>query len=334
MKKGCLIVLIILAVLLVVAVVGAFVAYNAIDSRVGLGLSRPISHQEAVVGDTRIRCVVNPEKLAPFLADYIPANAQLPIDAAQVKELLPYVVPREIALLARSDVMGRKLSVTLFANEKRLGRLVQEYANTENVLANVKQIKWTTKGFELPERGFLFAEGDMAIPESVEKEIFTLWPTQAKEGPATIEGGNQVELVIDNRNGDLLAVAAALATAQGQDWATLRATSVGGMVKGVIESINVARIKANLLDKDTLSLDLHFDSDADKGPALQMVLSGLVIPGAKEELKKNYALNLDGDVAWNATDNTIAGTLKITGLEAVIRAQLAKNMPAPAPAQP
>jgi len=330
MKKGCLIVLIILAVLLVVGVVGAFVAYNAFDARVGLGLSRPISHQEAVVGDTRIRCVVNPEKLAPFLADYIPANAQLPIDAAQIKELLPYVVPREVALLARSDVMGRKLSITLFANEKRLGRLVQEYANTEDVLSNIKQIKWTTKGFELPERGFLFAEGDMTIPESVEKEIFTLWPTQAKEGPATIEGGNQVELVIDNRNGDILAVAAALATAQGQDWAALRASEYGGMAIGIIESIYVARIKANLMDKDTLSIDLRIDSDAEKGPGLQLLLSGLVVPAAKDYLKKNYALTLDGDVEWNAADNAIAGTLKITGLEAVIRGQLAKNMPKPA----
>lgn len=334
MKKGCLIVLIILAVLLIVGVVGAFVAYNAFDERVGLGLSRPISHQEAVVGDTRIRCVVNPEKLAPFVADYIPPNAEMPIDAAQVKQLLPYIVPREVALLARSDVMGRKLSITVFANEKRLGRAVQEFANAEGILSKISQINWTTNGFELPERGFLLAEGDMPIPESVEKEIFELWPTQAKEGPATIEGGSQLELVVDNRNGDILAVAAALVTAGGEDWATLRASDYGAMAIGVIESIYVARVKANLTDKDTLSLDLHIDSDAEKGPGLQLLLSGLVIPGAKEQLKKNYGLVLDGDVKWNAADNTIAGNLKVTGLEAVIRAQIAKNMPAPAPAQP
>lgn len=332
MKKGCLIVLIILAVLLVIAVVGVFVAYNVADERFGVSQSRPISHQEAVVGDTRIRLVLNAEKLAPFVADYLPPDMQLSMDPAQVKQVLPYVVPREVAVLARADVMGRKLGVTLFANEKRFGRLVQEYINTSDMLSKVKQIEWTTKGFEMPERGFLFAEGNMVIPESVEKEIFTLWPTQAKEAPATIEGGNQLELVVDNRNGDILAVAAALVTAGGQDWATLRASDYGGMAIGIIESIYVARIKANLLDQDTASIDLHIDSDVEKGPGLQLLISGLVLPALKEQLKKNYMLTLDGDAGWNPTDNTIVGNFKVTGLEAVIRAQLAKNAPAP-PAQ-
>ena len=159
MKKGCLIILAVLVVLLVLLAIGAFVAYRVGDARLGLSQSPVISHEEAVKGDTRIRFVLSPEKLAPFIAAYMPPNIEQAVGRyMKIEDILNTVLPREVALLARSDVMGKKLGVTLFANEKYLGRLIQERINGSEFFSNLPQLNWTTDGFELPERGFLVAE--------------------------------------------------------------------------------------------------------------------------------------------------------------------------------
>lgn len=332
MKKGCLIVLVILAVLLAVLVIGGFVAYNMVNERVGLSPSRVISHEELVVGDTRVRAVFNPLLLAPFAADYISPEMNLPVNAEQVKQLMPYVLPREIALLARTDVLGHKLNLTLFANEQRGGKFLKEQINLSQALSQIKQITWTAEGIQLPERGNLFAEGAMDIPETVEQELLELWPTGAKEEAARIDGGNQLELVVDNRNGDILAMAAAFTQAAGQNWELVRGSQYGATVIGIVESIYVARLKANLTDKDTAVINLRIDSDAEKGPGLQMLMAGLALPALRETLKKNYNLDLEGELPWDADQNAVIGELRLTGLEAFIRSKIIQGSgPVPSP---
>ena len=282
MKKGCLIILAVLVVLLVLLAIGAFVAYRVGDARLGLSQSPVISHEEAVKGDTRIRFVLSPEKLAPFIAAYMPPNIEQAVGRyMKIEDILNTVLPREVALLARSDVMGKKLGVTLFANEKYLGRLIQERINGSEFFSNLPQLNWTTDGFELPERGFLVAEGNMPIPDSVEEELNKLWPVTAKEPAATAEGTSQAELVIDNRNGDILALAAALIQAAGQDWDALKANQYGRTAIGIMESIHVGRLKADMMDNDTASIQLRIDSDAEKGPGLQFLHCGSISARAR-----------------------------------------------------
>lgn len=323
MKKGCLIVLIILAVLLVAAVIAGFVAYNIANQRLGLTESRVVGHEELVVGDTRVRAVINPLLIVPIVSEYITPDMNLPLQPEQVKQFMPYVLPREIAVLARTDVLGHKLYLTFFANEQRLGKLIQQYVNDSPILSQIKQITWTEGGIHLPERGNLYVEGSLEIPDNVEQELLQLWPAKAKEEAARIEGGNQLELVVDNRNGDILALAAAFTQAAGQDWQMLRDSQYGATAIGIIESIHVARIKANLTDKDTLVINLRIDSDAEKGPGLQLLLAGLALPALRDELKKNYNINLDGELPWDNEQNAIIGDITLTGLETFIRAKIA-----------
>jgi len=164
----------------------------------------------------------------------------------------------------------------------------------------------------------------MPIPDSVEEELNKLWPVTAKEPAATAEGTSQAELVIDNRNGDILALAAALIQAAGQDWDALKANQYGRTAIGIMESIHVGRLKADMMDNDTASIQLRIDSDAEKGPGLQFLLSGLALPYVRDYIKKNYALVLEGDLPWNAGENAIIGSFKLTGLEPFLQSRLAQ----------
>lgn len=325
MKKGCLIVIIVLAVLLALLAAGVFVAYRIGDQRMGLSQAPVISHEQAVKGDTRIRFVISPEKLAPFIAAYLPPKMQEAVARfMNAEDALSMVLPREIALLARSDILGKNMGLTLFANEKYLGRMIQERVNGSEFFSNIPQINWTTNGFELPERGFLYAEGNLPFPDSVEEDLNKLWPVAAKEPAAAAEGTSQAELVIDNRNGDILAVAGALVQASGQDWNLLKENQYGRTAIGIMESIHIGRLKADMMDMDTAAIQLRIDSDAEKGPGLQFLLSGLALPYLREHIKKNYALVLEGELPWNAGENAIIGSFKLTGLKPFLQSRLAQ----------
>ncbi|NLO33296.1 MAG: hypothetical protein GX117_08075 [Candidatus Hydrogenedentes bacterium] len=323
MKKGCLVVLIILAVLLALVVIGGFVAYSKYDTVLGLSESPVISHEEILVGDPRIRGIVNPLMAFPFLEEYITDDLDLPISPDQVKMLLPYVLPREITLLADSDLQGNQFNLTLFINEQRLGNYLEEQINASNALEKIKQIQWDEEGVVLPQRGDLHVNGTLPIPDSVQDDLVKLWPTQTAQPAARIEGDNQLELVVDNRNGDVLALAAAGVEAAGQSWESLIANQFGATAIGIIESIQVLRIQANFIDKDTVKIHLNIASDEEKGPGLQMLLAGLALPALTKELQTNYALTLKGDLPWDANQNAIIGDLELSGIEYQIRAKLA-----------
>ena len=318
MKKGCLIVLIILAVLLGAALVSAFVGFRIVNQRFGLRQAPVITHEELATGYTRIRLAVYPERMASFIAGYIPPDVEIPTGAFEVNDVLAHLLPREVALLAHSDVLGRKIRLTLFVNEKRFGPLFREFINTSNLFTQARQVNWTTSGFLLPERGLLYAEGDINIPAAVEEDIFALWPVKSQAPPATIIGGNHAELVIDNRDGDILALAAAIVQANGQSWELARAQQEVSMAIGVIESIQIARLSVNLVDRDTAAIDLRIDSDAERGPGLQFLLSGLALPWLRDFLKNEHGLILEGDTPWNESESAILGSFKLTGLEALI----------------
>ncbi len=325
MKKGCMIALIVLAALLIIIIGGAFVSYKIGDQKYGLSLAPAISHERAMKGDTRIRLALYPDRVASFLPAYMPSNIKIPTGLLEMDDVLRSALPREVAVLLNTDIQNKKLLLTLFANEKFFGRLMKDAANGSEFFTSVRQVHWLTDGFELPERGFLYAEGDMPIPDTVEEELYKLWPTAAKEPAAPIEGKSHAELVIDNRNGDIMTVAAALVQASGQNWDTLVETQYGATAIGIMESIRVGRLKANLMDTDTAAMDLRIDSDAERGPGLQFLLSGMALPYLRDFIKKQYNLILEGDLSWNADENAILGTFKLTGLEAFIKSKIAQG---------
>jgi len=323
MKKGCLIVLIVLAVLFTLVVVAGVVGFNMLDKEFGIRMAPEISHETLATNNTRIRMVIKPELLAPYLVEYIPKDVEINTHGFEMQEILNQVLPREVAVLARSDMAARKFFLTLFANEKRGGPFISAAVNQEDPFAKIKQIAWKTAGLELQGRGSLVAEGDLSIPAGVDQELVKLWPTRSQQPPAAIQGNNQLELVIDNRNGDILALAAAAAGASGKTWEEVRREQAANMAIGVIESIDVARIAANMTDKDTAEITLNIDANPDTGPGLQFLIASVGLPKLKDILKEDYNLILEGDAIWDDTKKAVVGNFTLKGLEAFVKERMA-----------
>jgi hypothetical protein len=267
--------------------------------------------------------VIKPELLTPYLVEYIPKDVEVNTHGFEMQEILSQVLPREVAVLARSDMAARKFRLTLFANEKRGGPFISTAVNQEDPFAKVAQVIWTTAGLELQGRGTLVAEGDVTIPAGVEQELVKLWPIRSQQPPAAIQGNNQVELVIDNRNGDILALAAAVAGASGKAWEEVRRDQAANMAIGVIESIDVARIAANMTTKDTAEINLNIDADPETGPGLQFLIASVALPQLKDLLKEDFNLILEGDALWDDTKKAVVGNFTLTGLEAFIKERMA-----------
>lgn len=325
MKKVLIIVLVILGVLIVGAVAGGAIAYKKFDGELGLSPAPALQHQVVCDPLARIRLVANPLLIAPFLTDFIPEDLELPVNKNMIAKMLPHFLPREIAAVVKTDMNTHQAQITLFANEQRLGPFLEKTLNQNKILKKVKQIAWTTEGFELPERGNLFAQGKISVPESVEEELFKLWPARSKDEPIAIKGTHQVELALDNRNGDLLALIAAGVTAGGQEWEKFRAGQEAEMAMGVIQTIQTARLTADLNDLNTAAFTVRIDADEKGGPGLQFLLSGLALPWATEYLKNEMGLVLAGDLQWNEAEKAILGSYTLSGLEGVIKQKLAQN---------
>jgi hypothetical protein len=322
MKKGCIIVLVVLAVLFILAIVGGVIAFNVFDKQFGIRMAPEISHEVLSTANTRVRMVIKPELLAPYLVQFIPEDVEVNTYGYELQEIMGHILPREIAILARSDMAARNISLTIFANEKRGGPFISAMINQDSPFDRIRQIAWRSAGLELQGRGTLVAEGDLAIPAAVEEELLQIWPIRSSQPPATIQGNNQVELVIDNMNGDILTLAAAGAAASGKPWEEVRQDQAASMAIGVIKSINVARMAANMIDKDTAEISLNIDADPDSGAGLQFLISGVGLPQLKDLLKEDFGLILAGDSVWDEEKHAVVGQYTLTGLEAFIKEQL------------
>ncbi len=324
MKKGCIIVLVIMGVLFAGVVIAGLAGLRMAETHWGWRLAPEISHEEFATTETRIRLVLKPELLAPYLIDFVPDDAvDMPADRFELKEVLHHIIPREVALLARSDIIARRIRLTLFINEKRGGPLVATLVNEANPFAQAPQVEWTSNGLELHQRGALVAEGYIPIPGEVESELLQIWPSRAQEASATIEGNNQLELVIDNHNGDILALTGAIVAATGNDWNTLRQEDMADMAINIMESIHVARLAANMIDGDTAAIDLEIAADQESGPTLHFLLTGLAEPQLKELLQEDFNMMLTGNLHWDEQRSAIIGAYTLTGMDAFLTEQLA-----------
>lgn len=325
MKKGCMIALGVLVVLIGAFGVSTFVGYKIANQRFGLSLAPEVHHETLATKDTRFRLVIYPLSMAPILAVFVPPDFKEGILSLSPEDLLKFVLPREVAVMGRTDLLGKKVQATLFMNEQRLGPLFKDAINGSEFFSQMKQIDWNPGGAQLPERGKFFAGGTLRIPEGVEEEILALWPEKVTGDPPTVSGGNHLELVIDNRQGDILAIAAAVVQANGHDWPTLRGTQYGSMAIGIIESIYSVRLTANFLTADKVKVNLRIESDKQRGPGLQFMISGLALPFLKDYLKNKQGIILEGEAPWNDAANTIEGDFMLTGVEAAIKKQM--NIP-------
>ncbi len=341
MKKGCLIALIALALLVVAAVVVAGVAYAKANRQFGLTEAPAVSHETLATGNTVLRIVLKPDTLTAILDKLVPAG-QIPPFLAKMgytpEKMLPMILPREVAVMAAPDLATNKLNLTFFANERRGGPLLVDAINTGNYtqgkkpLDNFPLIKWAPEGASLPERGAFELKGNLAIPDTVESAILKSWKPTPPVQPLRIEGTHLLEAVMDNRNGDILAIYAALMAAQGADWqATLKAPPAGPMIEANLPDILDVRAAADLKDFDSATINLRLDATAEKGPGLEFMFK-MVWPNVLDVAAKQ-GITIKGEPVWDPQKGALLIDLTLSGLKPMLEKTLNRSLPGPTTAK-
>ena len=335
MKKGCLIALIALGLLVVTAIAALGVAYAKANRQFGLNEAPAISHETLATGNTVLRIVLKPETMAPMLDKLLPPDANVTALAKvgyTPQNLLPQILPREIALLGAPNLSTNKLNLTFFVNEKRGGPFLVElmntgkYTNGQRPLDNVPQINWAPEGVLLPERGALELHGDIEIPDNVEPVILKSWKPSPPVEPLRIEGNHHLEGVLDNRNGDLLAIYAALMASQGKDWQeALKDGQAGPMIEGNLPDILDIRVAADLQDFDNATVNLRIDATAEKGPGLEFLLK-MIWPSVIDAAAKN-SITVKGEPVWDAQKGALLVDLSLSGFKPMLEKAFKTTLP-------
>ncbi|HOQ88766.1 MAG TPA: hypothetical protein PLX03_01385 [Candidatus Hydrogenedentes bacterium] len=332
MKKGCLIGILVVVLLSAIAAIALAAVYYAVDKRVGLSAAHelPWAEHVPVTKETAALARIDTCRIGRCLApalDKVPFPKWLTWYGAgsagrAIADSLPHRIV--LALNIRPDLSGAGLSV--FVNEQRFGKLMQEVLTYDFLARTLPQVKWNTEGALLAERGVLTIDGTLSIPPDVEPLIQEKWSGTADQATLTLDDQPQIDISIDNRTGQLLAIAGMIAEAQNQDFKALAQSGYGTMVMGLLPEIYSIRLQATLKDSDTAAATLRVNTSPN-GQSLFLLLSGFW-PMVPENARSRFGLTVEGEPAWNAAENAIVADLKITGIENLVISRLSAALPA------
>lgn len=315
------------------------------DQRYGLSLAPEVSHTQFADNESHVRLVINPDLLLEYIEHYLPEGLEVLGSGQSNLERISQLLPREIAMLARSDLPSDKIYLTLFANERRGGPRIQAWINSSNIFAKTPKVNWTSDGLELRGRGILVAEGVLTLPASLKETQQRLRPTHIQDRPTPIKGGYFAELVVDNINGDVFTLVNVVADFLGIDWGNILYFLVppvdlsGGYLgppsyKGVVEyasrvfgDINVIHVIADLKDENTMAMSVNISINTPEGrEGMVFILSYLTFPQLGDWLKDNYNLVLDGSVQGGETENSIIGDYTLSGVQGYFKDAFEKGI--------
>ena len=323
MKKGCLAVLAVLAVIVLGGGVFAAYEYNHYKGQFGLDEAPAISYAQYASPETRVRAVLNPEKLTGFIQDHIPPEVagMLPSwSPVGADSIVAFFMPREVALTAGSDYRGGKVGLELFVNERRGGPVIVEQLAQQNPLANIPAIQWDPNFVTLAERGALTLKGAVPIPEGLEDRILQTWDHDPGGAPIEPASGHLLALCVDNRNGEILTLAGSIIQALGENWEKIFQEQAAQVALTVIETISYINGEADLKGNDELGATLRiFTKDDQEGLASMLTYMGL--PTLQQKAGE-LGLTLDGNFVWDKAQSAIVGTFTLTGFEPIINAKI------------
>lgn len=350
MKRGCLIVLIAVPLLILAA---AAYAYYSVKSSYGLSPAEPVSHETLASGETRLRVVLSRDKLVPYLQGLLPAGGvQAPWYVSTLlgdpTKVLEEVLPYEIALLGNADYKGNVFDFTLFVNERIAGPAIATVvrqqldqmqkaarANTADPAGEVFRTLKFQEGFiDNEQRGVLKSTVGLPMPAGMQNRVLRSWQVDKSPTTQTIAGGNLLEVVIDNKTGELMTLAGVIGKANNQ---TLDQVFSVPDVELAIRSIDVVRATLNLTGDDELTAVFRVALNTDDFMARMKILAAFTVgfeglasfgqpdafAGVKGELAK---LGLTADYANGQKPvydgNTLVASFVVTGFRPLLQQQV------------
>lgn len=329
-KKGC---LLIAGLLIVVVVGGVGVVGYRYAQEFGLTEAPEVSHETLAAPETRVRLRLDPNRMQPLILSLLPPDlpipAWVPIDPRQ---RLGDLLPREIVLLAGSNYASGQMEVTVFVNERRGGPFLAQVTERAAVLAGLPFVRWTTPGLVAPRRGVLSATGALPIPNGLEARILEHWTHQPPADTVPLQGGHQLELTLDNRNGELFTFMATLMELNGVNWQTVFADPQFKIANDVIVGILHGRATADLVDEDTMQVNIAMKTTPETGGTLPFITGAFLQPEIENFLAAQYGLKLTGTPRYDGATGLVIGDYRVTGFKNLIDSRLRPALGLPAAA--
>jgi len=348
-KRGCLIVLIAVPVIVISAL--AYAYYNA-RSTYGLAPAEPVSHDTIATPETRMRLVISRDKLLPYLIGLLPPTGipmpwyveQLVGGPAQaLEEFLPY----EVALLGSADYKDNRYNTTLFVNERVLGplftQLVQAQMAEQEKRSHseastpsaqfFRSLKFQEGYIDNSTRGVVRTSVGLPLPAGMQNRVLRSWPVDKSASTEKIEGGNLVELLVDNKTGELMTILGTVGKANNQ---TLDQVFAIPDIEPAIRAIDVFRAAGNLTGDDELTVVFKVSMNTDDFMTRMKILAAFTVGfegtvamgqpgfiGAKGELAKRglIADYLDGQKP-TFDGNMLVASFVVTGFRPVLQQQV------------
>ncbi len=251
------IVLVVVLCLIAAVVVAALVA----DSKFAVIWGSPrVSHDTLVKPETRALLSVDVPRAKDFLKRQFLKGVNVP------DSVIPYALPYEAGLVINPDYILGEMNMTLFVNDRRLGPVILQKANEFKLPSPLDE--WFPDKMVAKQRGLLRRDGTAKMDKLFLAKLKTLWNKPAPTDPLKIEGGHTVELVLDNRDGSLPAMASAVAASKGFDLSSV--LTEGRM--GVFKEIGSIRLQGDIMADDSLKLLLTIECTPESDEAMTKVL--------------------------------------------------------------
>ena len=335
MKKGLIIFAAVAGSLLLVGAGAVAAFYSWADGAYGIAQAPEVSHTEIEPDLTRLRVVARPGLARDFILSNLP-EAQLQQLPAMVRDNMETIInsglPYEVALLGGADYVANAFAFTVFINEQRGGPVLVESLNDSNFFAN-PAIDWVDGAFTMPERGIVTTRGQLALPQGMESLVLQTYPADPPVAPMAIAGGHLIEAVLDNRNGDALALIGIVARQNsGLPIAELVEQPPLNQFVPVLAQFLSAHIHADLVDNDSMSIQLFMDGKegtAGEGSQPFVGIGNFVLLRELRNQLTRQGLTLEGRLEHDGPD--VTGDFTLSGLQTVLARMTGENPPAMPP---
>ena len=326
-------ILVFLGVVLLLAGLAVAVAAYHLNSTYGWMAAPAVDRESMATPETRLRLVVDTARMAreltPYLPEQLPVPSWIPFD---VPGMLPRVVPREVAILGGADFRTNTYRFVLFVNEQRGGPALPTYLNTQSGFRrSFPDVTWDEPGFELVQRGLLRASGHVDLPFGLEGAVREKWPPDAPGDVLKLHGGHLAEGVVDNRNGEVMVLIAALAPMWRTSLEQLQKNSQFQAVEAMLVHILDIRAAVDFKDADSLIIQIRINAEEEIGGQLE-IFGPLILTMMAQQIQRQYALEMTSEYAWNAEEHTYLADITLKGVEAPLKNYFLRMFPAPPPA--
>jgi hypothetical protein len=287
-----------------------------------------VSHETYLTEHTDARAVVSLRHAADFLRDFVPeeafTNRNVPPGIQRLlKEDFAGVLPHEVALLGGADYENNRYEITLFINQRYFGVLVPLAFNQRRIPQFLPMLEWKDDepGLKYDNASVAYGTAYLPFPQEVGQIVAQHWDvTGAPAAAPPVRGEHTLEVVIDNRDGDLLALVLAVANLYGFNPAMMTGLPQFQAVPPILRDIQWARIAGDVADDGALVADIELMAGESPSIGLTatvpMLANGMALPQINQ-LLQDFGLGIKGELAY--VDGAVRGTFRVPGFEAYLR---------------